>query len=147
MSVNKPINEPEQPDAHDSATVDVDVPLPDYQMDGDDESMEIGDGEIDLVVEGDDPSRPSTARDIRVGEMATAVKHQEASRKSDVKFDIERMRSAILDAQGRIQEMPRMLYAAKEIEVARNEIEEATRKKREAEVDAILSQNDAEIEP
>lgn len=116
MSGNKPINAPEQLDAHDSSTVDIDVEVPDYEFDGDDGSMEIGDGDIELVVDGDDPSRPSTARDIRVGEMATAVKHEEASRKSDVKLDIERMRSAIVEAQGRVQEMPKMLYAAKEIQ-------------------------------
>lgn len=116
MNGNKPINESEQLDAHASSTVDIDVQVPDYEMDGDDGSMEVGDGEIELLVDGDDPTRPSTARDIRVGEMATAVKHEEASRKSDVEFDLERMRSAILEAQGRIREMPKMLYAANEIQ-------------------------------
>ncbi len=139
MSGSKPVNEPEQLDAHVSATVDVEVRVPDYEFDGDDGSLEVGDGDFELVVEGDDPSRPSTARDIRVGEMATAVKHEEASRKSDVKLDIQRMRSAILEAQGRIQEMPKMVYAA-------NDIVETIRKKREAEVDALLFSNDAEIE-
>ena len=132
MNGNKPVNEPGQLDAYSSATIDIDVSVPDYDDDG---SMEVGDGEVELSLDGDDPSRPLTERDIRVGELASAVKHEEASRKSDVKLDIDRMLSVIQKAQDSVLEMPKMLYAAKEIE-------EARRKKRESDVDALLYSND-----
>jgi hypothetical protein len=104
---------------HEVTTVDVDVTVPD--TDGyfdDDQDFEVGDGDIEITYEVDDPSRPSAARDIYVTEMASAAKHEEALRPSDVKLDFDRMRAAIDESQGRIGKLPKMLNAAKQIQEA-----------------------------
>ncbi|MCB8828325.1 hypothetical protein LJD47_25275, partial [Escherichia coli] len=72
----------------------------------------------EITYEVDDPSRPSAARDIYVSELATAAKHEEARRKSDVQLNPDRMKAAINEALGRISRMPKMLYAAKQIQEA-----------------------------
>ena len=117
MTGNKPAERTGDVESHEIATVDVDVAVPD--SDGYfDEDFEVGEGDIEITYEVDDPSRPSAARDIYVTELATAAKHEEASRKSDVTLDPDRMQAAINEALGRISRMPKMLYAAKQIQEA-----------------------------
>lgn len=99
-------------------TVDVDVTVPDTDGYFDDQDFEVGDGEVEFTYEVDDPSRPSAARDIYVTELASAAKHEEALRPSDVKLNFDRMRAAIEASQSRIAELPKMLIAAKQIQDA-----------------------------
>lgn len=117
MTGNKPAERADHIDSHEIATVDVDVAVPDSDGYLDDQDFEVGDGDIEITYEVDDPSRPSAARDIYVSELATAAKHEEARRQSDVQLDPERMKAAINEALGRISRM-QMLYAAKQIQEA-----------------------------
>jgi hypothetical protein len=118
LTGNKPAERADHIDSHEIATVDVDVAVPDSDGYLDDQDFEVGDGDIEITYEVDDPSRPSAARDIYVSELATAAKHEEARRQSDVQLDPERMKAAINEALGRISRMPKMLYAAKQIQEA-----------------------------
>ena len=75
MTGNKPAERADQIDSHEIATVDVDVAVPDSDGYLDDQDFEVGDGDIEITYEVDDPSRPSAARDIYVSELATAAKN------------------------------------------------------------------------
>lgn len=105
-------------EGHEVTTVDVDVAVPDTDGYFEDQDFEVGDGDIEVAYEVDDPSRPSAARDIYVTELASAAKHEEARRASDVKLDLDRMRAAIEETNGRISRLPKMLNAAKQIQEA-----------------------------
>lgn len=94
MTGNKPAERADHNDSHEIATVDVDVAVPDSDGYFDDQDFEVGDGDIEITYEVDDPSRPSAARDIYVSELATAAKHEEARRKSDVQLNPDRMKAA-----------------------------------------------------
>lgn len=118
MTGSKPVQSADHIDRHEIATVDVDVAVPDSDGYLDDHDFEVDDGDIEITYEADDPSRPSAARDIYVSELATAAKHEEALRQSDVQLDATRMQAAINEALGRISRMPTMLYAAKQIQEA-----------------------------
>lgn len=118
MNGKNPADQADHIETHEVATVDVDVAVPESDGYFDDQDFEVGDGDIELTYEVDDPSRPSAARDIYVTELASAAKHEEARRRSDVRLDLDRMRAAIEEAQGRIGRMPKMLIAAKNIQEA-----------------------------
>ena len=118
MNGKKPADKADHLETHDVATVDVDVAVPESDGYFDGEDFEVGEGDIEITYEVDDPSRPSAARDIYVTELASAAKQEEARRHSDVRLDLDRMRTAIEDAQGRIGRMPKMLIAAKKIQEA-----------------------------
>ena len=66
MNGKKPADQADHLETHDVATVDVDVAVPESDGYFDGEDFEVGEGDIEITYEVDDPSRPSAARDIYV---------------------------------------------------------------------------------